>query len=66
MTTSASGLGLLLLSGYQGYWRFGDDAVSPESGWTGATTRQSFQGYLDGSQVYSTIVRGSAILARGH
>ncbi len=55
----------LQLNGYSGYWRFGYDAVTP-SAWTGATTRQNFQGYLDESQVYGAVVDAAAILARGH
>lgn len=56
------------LGGFNGYWRFGGDAISSSS-WVGAVGQSYFKGSLDESQVYYSILSPSAKTAmfdRGH
>ncbi|GAA2750811.1 signal peptidase I [Amnibacterium kyonggiense] len=65
VSTPTPPLTVAVLNAYSGYWRFGYDAVT-SSKWTGATSRQQFQGMLDETQVYGAVVDPTPILARGH
>ena len=64
--TTAPSASLTLLSGFNGYWRFGYDSPSA-SVWPGVTPK--FVGNLDESQVYGAVLDATArakILTRGH
>lgn len=64
---NTSAVNIQVLTGVTGYWRFGYDNVG--FGWSNAGPTPYFQGDLDESQVYGTVLTSTqqaAILTRGH